>query len=739
MQELKPHPRAKIALIFVLGMIVVVLISSSGFGISDSSNQIPTAKAEYFPTADGNWMIQNMIPLTKNLFGVSCVAIDNNSSLCFAVGESGTLVKYLQVNLQPSYKWLTQPSFTTKTLRGVLCFNATSCYAVGGDDTANSGEIWAYNGTNWSLQANNVGSLNGIGCTANNCFALGNNGLILKQTGNSWAPENSGTTNNLNSFACYNASLCFAVGSGGTILNYDGTNWSSSTSGTNINLNGVSCYSIQYCGAVGNNGTILKYDGTNWSPQVSGTSDNFNSISCNYYCFAVGDAGTLLKFYQNTWSVMTSNTPNSLRTVNCSYTCLIVGDVGEILKFDGEIWLPFIGGQETQTFPNLGSVSCPAAGTCFGSGLGGLIIRFNGQSWSQETSGTTTSFSNISCPSVSSCIVVGANGYILHYDGSSWSAQTSGTTNDLYEIQCPSLNVCYAAGAGGTFLRYDGTNWSPLNPGTTADFRALSCPTTSNCFAVSGEVSPNFFIYDGINWSSLPTKGTNGINSMSCPDVSNCYLVGQNPPSPYAARFLHYDGNSLTVSYQDITHTNSINRFYVGINCPTSTDCTVIGTFGAILHYDGVNWSPQLSGTIDLLNGISCPTRDYCVIVGWQYSLLTKALVVNSPASANISGTLADALANAAPYQAINFVLPPNSTISVSSQLAPAKEGVQLNGKCGPSGPAITINGGGLSGSGLLTLNGKNNLYGLKLTNYNGKLLNIAGTGNKLSCFATVR
>jgi len=157
------------------------------------------------------------------------------------------------------------------------------------------------------------------------------------------------------------------------------------------------------------------------------------------------------------------------------------------------------------------------------------------------------------------------------------------------------------------------------------------------------------------------------------------------------------------------------------------------------LHYDGNNWSPQLSGTFDLLNGISCATPDYCVIVGYEYSLLTKALVVSSPVPANTSGALAYALANASPYQAINIVLPPGSTINASSQLAPAKEGVQINGKCGSSGPAITVSGGGNSGSGLLTLNGKNSVYGLKLTNYNGKLLNLAGTGNKLSCFAATR
>jgi len=616
MQELKRRPRPKIVLIAVLSIGLIALFSYFGFGNNDSSTQIQTAKAEYFPTADGNWMIQNIIPLTKNLYGVSCASLDPNSGFCFAVGENGTLVKYLGLNNQAIYKWLAQPSFTTKTLRGITCLSATNCYAVGGDGTANSGEIWAYNGTSWSRQAYNVGSLNGIGCLNSTCFALGNNGLILKQTGNSWMAMNSGTTNTLNSFSCYSANLCFAVGAGGTILNYDGTNWSSGTSGTTVNLNSVSCYSQHYCFAVGNNGVLLKYDGTSWTSQTSGTTNNLNGIYCDYYCYGVGDAGTALIYNAVNWSVIPSHTSYNLRAVYCGVACPAVGDIGETLIYDGENWLRIIGGQETQTFPNLGLVSCPAVGTCFAVGKAGLIVSFNGQSWSQQNSGTTTDLYNINCPGVTSCFAVGSNGLILHYDGANWNPQNSGTTNELNEIQCPSLTVCYAAGVGGIFLHYDGTNWSPLNPGTTSDFRALSCPTTTDCYGVIGSIPLNLVIYNGTTWAFTPITNSSNINSLSCPAISNCFILDSTYQNPYLSRILHYDGTNITVSYQTIPTSNTVSRFYLAIACPTTTDCTAVGTFGVILHYDGLNWSTQLSGTLDILNGISCPIRDYCVVVG---------------------------------------------------------------------------------------------------------------------------
>ena len=144
MQELKRRPRAKIVLVAVLSIGLIALFSYFGFGNNESSTQIQTAKAEYFPTADGNWMIQNITPLTKNLYSVGCF---NTNSSCFGVGEKGAIVKLVQT---PKYsaKWQTQPSFTTKTLRGIICLSPNNCYAVGGDGAANSGEIWNFDGTN---------------------------------------------------------------------------------------------------------------------------------------------------------------------------------------------------------------------------------------------------------------------------------------------------------------------------------------------------------------------------------------------------------------------------------------------------------------------------------------------------------------------------------------------------------------------------------------------------------------
>ena len=50
---------------------------------------------------------------------------------------------------------------------------------------------------------------------------------------------------------------------------------------------------------------------------------------------------------------------------------------------------------------------------------------------------------------------VGAGGIILHYDGTSWTSMTSGVTNTLYGIGGKAVSdIAHAVGQSGTILRY---------------------------------------------------------------------------------------------------------------------------------------------------------------------------------------------------------------------------------------------------------------------------------------------
>src|ERR1044071_6667232 len=58
----------------------------------------------------------------------------------------------------------------------------------------------------------------------------------------------------------------FAVGDGGTILRRNNDTWTAMTSGTTVKLRGVWGTSSWDVWATGLSGTILHFDGTSWSP-----------------------------------------------------------------------------------------------------------------------------------------------------------------------------------------------------------------------------------------------------------------------------------------------------------------------------------------------------------------------------------------------------------------------------------------------------------------------------------------
>ncbi|MBK8643509.1 MAG: hypothetical protein IPN15_15225 [Saprospiraceae bacterium] len=60
---------------------------------------------------------------------------------------------------------------------------------------------------------------------------------------------------------------------------------------------------------------------------------------------------------------------------------------------------------------------------------------------------------------------VGRSGTILKYDGNSWIPQASGTTKNLASIWGADINNIWVAGA--TILNYNGNNWSQINADTT--------------------------------------------------------------------------------------------------------------------------------------------------------------------------------------------------------------------------------------------------------------------------------
>jgi len=178
---------------------------------------------------------------------------------------------------------------------------------------------------------------------ANTGTVSGNAGTILRTTdgGTAWAPQTSGTSDNLEGVFFTDANTGFIVGQSGTILKTTdgGTNWAPQTSGITSTLFSVSFADANTGWAVGQDGIILKTidGGTAWGPQTSGTPQWLLCVSFTdtNYGEAVGTGGANFRTTDGgtSWVSQTSSTEvlygASFTDAN---TGTVVGENGTILR-----------------------------------------------------------------------------------------------------------------------------------------------------------------------------------------------------------------------------------------------------------------------------------------------------------------------------------------------------------------------------------------------------------------------
>ncbi|MFA6492841.1 MAG: YCF48-related protein [Patescibacteria group bacterium] len=144
-------------------------------------------------------------------------------------------------------------------------------------------------------------------------------------------------------------------------------------------------------------------------------------------------------------------------------------------------------------------IACPDNQTLWASGVGGTTIRSTDAGVNWETVYSTAQ-SNLSmvCLDASNAFAVGAQGLIMQYNGISWSSRTSGTIYDLSKIISLGNNNLIVIGAHGTILKSTdgGITWSAKDSKTTDPLGDISYYNST--MIVGGEMSGNISIsHDG--------------------------------------------------------------------------------------------------------------------------------------------------------------------------------------------------------------------------------------------------
>jgi len=178
-------------------------------------------------------------------------------------------------------------------------------------------------------------------------------------------------------------------------------------------------------------------------------------------------------------------------------------DDGYIWRYDGANW------RMSASAPRgLKGVWGTSASDVFAVGVAGLILHYDGSSWSPMPSGATTSL-NVVWGSSSTDVFaagydeVGSAIVILHYDGSAWSEMTSYPGWYARRIWGSSdRDVFVLDYYGWKLLHYDGTTWTPMR--LEGNYRLLDIwgRSTDDVYALTDRGTLH---YDGSSWSPLDT------------------------------------------------------------------------------------------------------------------------------------------------------------------------------------------------------------------------------------------
>jgi hypothetical protein len=319
----------------------------------------------------------------------------------------------------------------------LVAYNADG-HGYGADSTFNV-PWWFIQATQNPHGSSETDGFRGVSCwSATACDAVGNNtnpedeiiGLVERWNGSSWTvqstPKSTGAKeDNLESVACLSASECEATGYAevaegehATLAErWNGTAWSvqsTPTKGTDANLESVSCASASECVAsgfylpsAGKQAALVElWNGKEWKTLTTATLPKedeqswLESVSCpsSKHCTAIGAVVTTLNgivplaesYNGTTWTVQTTPTPEhsieaQLSGVSCSATsaCTAVGEYFNstekayralIERYNGTSWQlqespsPVGKPAPKESHWALRAVSCPTSGSCVAVG-----------------------------------------------------------------------------------------------------------------------------------------------------------------------------------------------------------------------------------------------------------------------------------------------------------------------------------------------------------------------------------
>jgi len=250
----------------------------------------------------------------------------------------------------------------------------------------------------------------------------------------------------------------------------------------------------------------------------------------------------------------------------------------------------------------LPSVWAADASNAWTVGDQGLILRWNGTSWDQVTSGTTQNLLAVWGLDRNNIWAVGVGGVIVKWNGTSWAVQSSGTTQSLSAVWGWDASNVWAAGANGTILKWDGSAWKMQPSGTPAYLRGLFGTSASSVWAVGQ--SGTILKWDGMTWTPQSAGGSPApyLRAIWGTDDKNLWAVGDMSVIAPVAMILHWDGMKWNT---DPSFPLLLAGRLRGIWGSDANNIVAVGDNGAVAQWNGSGWASRASVSSSNLNGVS--------------------------------------------------------------------------------------------------------------------------------------
>ncbi|MFQ5594421.1 MAG: YCF48-related protein [Anaerolineae bacterium] len=542
-------------------------------------------------------------PTDETLHAVAFAATDDG----WAVGEGGTILRYDGVNWRITGGPAIRPfDWTQGRLR--------------------SGQVMAVDEL-FDIELVGAGGW-AVGRRYNTLSATFS-GLILHLTGGIWTEVSMPQTEPLFGVAFASADQGWAVGEAGTILRWDGHKWTVEESQTNVDLYDIAIADGDFW-AVGKSGFLVHWNQDRFfvesRPYGDLTGVAFVASDAGW---AVGAGGTVLNYDGITWTQVDTPLGTDLHGLSIGDDGLpwVTGEGGLIGRVLEEGWRyvtqPYVDVDLTAIDLLQETAGWAVGARPFQPTEGVVFWQLADDLWNPHQLDETPPLFDVDMLSKDEAWAVGQDfqvdepteaGVVWHYASGVWTSAAYPGVSALFAVEAIGPDDVWAAGQDGTLLHYNGAEWVKTPMPENVHLYGLHFRTPDDGWVVGerfdlGHDPPRYlavaFHFDGETWTETPVPiGPPRLLAVCTTSESDVWAVGN------LGAILYFNGQSWAV-VQGQQEYNLLD-----IDFSTPDDGWAVGSQGTILRYrDGI-WSLANSPTMETLNGVVSRPQAEAWVVG---------------------------------------------------------------------------------------------------------------------------